>query len=188
MDNSRVRRLITITDDVFAASGRRLSRPKRICVAAAIVENPHAGTFLDDVSSWVAEMSESLGRLLADAAMEPMRGDVEAHGKGVVVGEDGDLELGAALIHTLKFGNRLRERTGATTLLPAVEKLGSTGCLVDIPLRHTQEATTRSHRETYSVQIPHAPRPDEIVVYVAVTDAERPHARIGVYTGDESTS
>jgi len=188
MPLERIRRLITIVEDVYEVSGKPLDPPKRVVVAAAVIANPHVGEFIDDVGPWVADVSEDIGRTLADRLMDQMPDEVQSHGKGVVVGEAGDLELGSAIIHTLRFGNRLRERSGATTLLPAVEKVAPMGASVDIPLRHTQDSTMRSHRETFTVQLPTAPLPDEIVVYVAATNAERPHARIGVYTGDESTS
>ena len=42
---------------------------------------------------------------------------IEAYGKAAVVGLDGEIEHGSALIHTLRFGNFYREAVSATSYL-----------------------------------------------------------------------
>ncbi len=97
------------------------------------------------------------------------------------------MEHGSAIIHNLRFGNKVRDAISGTALLPAAEKRGAAGAPLDIAVKHKDDHSVRSHHQTFEVRIPDAPRPDEIVVWVALAASGRPHARLGAF-GSELAS
>jgi hypothetical protein len=108
-------------------------------------------------------------------------GQVEAFGKAALVGMDGELEHGSALIHNLRFGNVFREAAGGTELLPSAEKRGGVGAAIDIPLKHKLRAETRSHHQTVTLQVPDSPHPREIIIACAGANRGRPLARLATF-------
>jgi len=176
-----IRRIFTCAEDCLQDAGRPLERVKRTVVVCAVIANPYAGRYVEDLSEWINEVSPTLGELLAKTAVDLLGQPVEAYGKAAIVGIDGEVETGSAIIHTLKFGDPLRNRVNGRSLLPAVEKVGPPGCTFDIPLKHKDDDHTRSHHQTYTVSIPDAPARNEIVVGLAVSNSGRPHARIGEF-------
>lgn len=174
-----VRRIITIVDETLLEGGRPVSPVARTAVVAAIIDNPWAGQgFVDDLSEGIEATASDLGALLAPRVMEALAAPLEAYGKAAIVGLNGEIEHGSALIHTLTFGDHFRKAADATTLLPAVEKRGPAGVLFDIPLKHFTDATTRSHHQSFEVRIADAPHPDEILVALAGANRGRPQQRL----------
>jgi hypothetical protein len=174
-----VRKLMTIVEDVGEEGGRPVAPIARTAVVLAVVTNPWAGRgFVEDLSGVIDEVAPELGALLAPRVVEALGGPVEAYGKAAIVGLDGEIEHGSALIHTLKFGDHFRRAASATTLLPAVEKRAPAGAVFDIPLKHITDATIRSHHQTVEVRVGDAPRPDEIVVGLAAASRGRPQSRL----------
>ncbi|MFA4840555.1 MAG: amino acid synthesis family protein [Agrococcus sp.] len=175
----KARRIITIIDETLLEGGRPVSPVARTAVVAAIVDNPWAGQgFVDDLSEGIEAVASELGALLAPRVIEALGVPLEAYGKAAIVGLDGEIEHGSALIHTLKFGDHFRKAAGATTLLPAVEKRGPAGVLFDIPLKHFTDATIRSHHQSFEVRIADAPHPGEILVALAGASRGRPQQRL----------
>ncbi|GAA3828736.1 amino acid synthesis family protein [Streptomyces coacervatus] len=174
-----VRRIVTVVEEIHAEGGRELDRPARIAVVAAVIENPWAGQgFVEDLNPGIDAHASDLGALLAPAVLDALEAPAEAYGKAAIVGLDGEIEHGSALIHTLKFGDHFRKAANAATLLPAVEKRGPTGVVFDIPLKHITDATIRSHHQSFEVRISDAPHPNEIVVALAAAAQGRPQQRL----------
>jgi hypothetical protein len=174
-----VRKIVTVVEEIRTEGGRAVSPPARVAVVAAVVGNPWAGQgFVEDLGPGIRAHASDLGALLAPAVLEALDAPAEAYGKAAVVGLDGEVEHGSALIHTLTFGDHFRKAAGATTLLPAVEKRGPAGVVFDIPLKHITDATIRSHHQTVEVRIADAPHPDEIVVALAAAAQGRPQQRL----------
>lgn len=182
-----VRRLFTTIDEMRVDVGQPLARPKRTVIAGAVITNPYAGRFEPDLSEWTDAACAPLGELLSEQLVAVMAHGAEAYGKAAIVGLAGDVEVGSAVIHHLSFGNPLRGAVGGTTLLPAVEKVAAAGAPFDIPLKHLLDDRTRSHHQTVTVHLADCPRPDEIVIALAITDAGRPFARIGEFRPAEAT-
>lgn len=182
-----VRRIFTTIEETRLDAGQPLREPKRTVIAGAVITNPYAGRFEVDLTEWTAAACASLGTLLSERLVAVMPRGAEAYGKAAIVGTAGDVEVGSAVIHHLSFGNPLRDAVGGTTLLPAVEKVSATGAPFDIPLKHLLDDRTRSHHQTVTVQLPDSPRPDEVVIALAITDAGRPFARIGEFRPAEAT-
>ncbi|MET9762853.1 amino acid synthesis family protein [Streptomyces sp. NPDC006372] len=174
-----VRRIVTVVEEIHAEGGRELTRPARIAVVAAVIENPWAGQgFVEDLNPGIDANASDLGALLAPAVLDALGEPAEAYGKAAVVGLDGEIEHGSALIHTLKFGDHFRKAAQATTLLPAVEKRGPAGVGFDIPLKHITDATIRSHHQSFEVRVSDAPHPNEIVIALAAAAQGRPQQRL----------
>lgn len=174
-----IRKIVTIVDEVHTEGGRPVDPAARIAVVAAVITNPWAGQgFVEDLAPGIDAHASDLGKLLAPLVLEALGAPAEAYGKAAVIGLDGEVEHGSALIHTLKFGDHFRNAASATTLLPAVEKRGPAGVLFDIPLKHITDATIRSHHQTFEVRVPDAPHPSEIVVALAAAAQGRPQQRL----------
>ena len=176
-----IRKLVTIVEETHAEAGQAIVPPTRKAAAIAIAHNPFAGRHQPDLAELVA-LGEHLGGLLgrrAVAALGIAPGAAQSYGKAAIVGEDGELEHAAAILHP-KLGAPLRasvERGAA--LVPSAKKRGGMGCPIDVPLGHKDAAFVRSHFDAMEVRIADAPRRDEILVAVVVTDSGRPRPRIG---------
>ena len=173
-----IRKLVTIVEEVHAEGGRAVEPPLVVAAAAAMVANPLAGRFVEDLGPLMDTYCEPLGRLLVGRALAALDGDAEAYGKGALVGVDGEVEHGSAILHNLRFGNPVRDAVGGTSLLPSAEKCGGVGASLDLALKHTTDHKVRSHHLTFEVRVPDAPRADEIVVWVALASSGRPQARL----------
>jgi hypothetical protein len=165
--------------------GAALEPPVRLAAAGAVVVNPLAGRYVEDLQPLMDEFCEPLGRLLTEQALAALGGgEVESYGKGALVGLDGEVEHGSAIIHNLRFGNHVREQVGGTSLLPSAEKCRPAGASLDLALKHKEDHTVRSHHQTFEVRVPDAPRSDEIVVWVALASAGRPLARLPAFASE----
>ena len=171
-----------IVEEVRSESGRSVEPPTVLAAAGAVVENPLAGCFAEELEAVVEAYCEPLGRLLTARALHALDGaDVEGYGKGALVGLGGEVEHGSAIIHNLRFGNLVRGPVGGSALLPSAEKRGPAGATIDLALKHKDDYTVRSHHQTFEVRVPDAPRDDEIVVWVALASSGRPLARLPTF-------
>jgi len=147
-------------------------------VAFAVVRNPFAGRFVQDLSS-LFDIGGQVGERLMDEAVGMLAGPPISYGKAALVGVDGDLEHGGAMIHP-KLGKPMRAAVGGgKAVIPSNAKVAAAGVPIDIPLGHKDEAWSFDHFDTMTVMVADAPRPDEILVCMAVTDGGRPHPRVG---------
>ena len=123
--------------------------------------------------------------LRAVAALGIPANTVESYGKAAAVGENGEIEHAAAILHP-KLGAPVRKVLGkGAALIPSSKKRGGLGVILDIPLGHKDAAFVRSHFDGMEVRINDAPRANEIMVAVAVTDSGRPLPRVGGLTKSE---
>ena len=161
--------------------GRTVTPPTRRAVAIAVIENPFAGRYQEDLTL-LTEIGEELGGLLGDKCVEALGiapAKAESYGKAAIVGEAGELEHAAAILHP-KLGAPLRVAVEkGAALVPSAKKMGTLGSAIDVPLGHKDAAFVRSHFDAIEARVSDAPRPNEIVVAVAVTDSGRPLARVG---------
>jgi hypothetical protein len=178
-----IRKIVTICEETFIEGFKKAEKPVRVAAALAVIKNPYAGKYVEDLLPLIKLSSEKLGDILPKKAMEALGitgEEVEGYGKGALVGLDGEIEHGSAIIHTLTFGNPFRTQCGnAETLLPSAEKRGNAGSSLDLAIKHKMDAKIRSHHMTFETRIPDAPRNDEIVIAAVVTSSGRAHPRIG---------
>ncbi len=174
----QLRRVRTIVDDIHIEGFRPLTTPLRRVAVGAVIKNPFAGRYVADLSP-LYETGAALGKLLGEMAVAQLNGEPQSYGKGAVVGWNGELEHGAALLHPA-LGAPLREAVGGgAAIIPSAKKIGGPGTTIDLPLHHKDEMYVRSHFDAMAFRIDNAPAPDEILVVIAATDGGRPHARVG---------
>jgi hypothetical protein len=176
-----IRKLFTIIEDTLREADQDLAPPTRKAAAIAVIENPYAGRYSENLDELIA-IGEILGGLLGERAVRALGiapADVHSYGKAAIVGEDGELEHAAAILHP-KLGAPLRVAVEqGAALVPSAKKRGGMGAAIDVPLGHKNAAFVRSHFDAMEIRVPDAPRRGEIVVAVVVTDSGRPLPRIG---------
>ena len=182
-----IRKIVVVMDEIHREMGRQIAPPTRRAAALAVIANPFAGRYVEDLSELIdigAEMGDLLGRR-AVAALGIKPAEAQSYGKAAMVGEDGELEHAAALLHP-KLGAPLRAAVEkGAALVPSSKKRGGPGQPLDIPLGHKDAAYVRSHFDGMEVRVNAAPRANEILIAVAVTDSGRPLPRVGGLTVDE---
>jgi hypothetical protein len=184
----RIRKLLTVVEETREEMGRPVDPPTRRAAAIAVIQNPFAGRYVEDLSDLMAIGAE-LGALLAAQAIEALGipgTAVQSYGKAALVGENGELEHAAAILHPL-LGAPVRRALGkGAALIPSSKKRSGPGTPFDIPLGHKDAAFVRSHFDAMEIRVTDAPRANEIVVAIALTNAGRPLPRIGGLRADEA--
>lgn len=184
----KIRKIAVNVEETHLEIGKSISPPTRKAVAVAVIENPFAGTYQDDLTS-LMDMGAELGSLLGKKCVEALNispSEAESFGKSAMVGEQGELEHAAALLHP-KLGAPLRKEVEkGAALVPSSKKMGSPGQVLDVPLGHKDAAYVRSHFDGIEVRLNDSPRANEIMVAVAVTDSGRPMPRVGGLTHEEA--
>ncbi|TAV62449.1 amino acid synthesis family protein, partial [Rhizobium leguminosarum] len=163
--------------------GKAAAVPLKLFTAFAVVKNPWAGRgFVDDLKPEIHAGAPVLGELLTKMIIDAVGSGeaVEGYGKSAVVGLDGEIEHGSALIHTLRFGNFYRQAVGAKSYLAFCNTRGPANAPIMIPLMDKNDEGRRSHYLTIQTSIPDAPAADEIVVALGASIGGRTHHRIGV--------
>ncbi len=171
-------RMQTVVDVIYEEGYRKLTTPLYKVASGAVIKNPYAGRYVEDLTE-LFETGEELGKLLGGIAVAQLNGAPHSYGKAVVVGINGELEHAASLMHP-RLGAPLRVAVnGGKAIIPSAKKKGGPGTVIDVPLHYKDAMKVRSHFDAMEFRISDAPAPDEIVVIVAVTDGGRPHARVG---------
>lgn len=177
----KLRKLVVQVDETRIEMGQAVEPPARRAVAIAVIDNPYAGRYEAKLDALI-EAGEELGALLGTRCVEALGikpGDAQSYGKAAIVGEAGELEHAAAILHP-KLGAPLRVAVEkGAALVPSAKKMGTLGTAIDVPLGHKDAAFVRSHFDAIEARVSDAPRANEIVVAVAVTASGRPLPRIG---------
>ena len=184
---AKIRKIVTFVEETHSEMGKSVTPHTKRAAAAAVIENPYAGKYIEDLGELI-EIGEELGTLLTERAVAALGipgPSVESYGKAAAVGENGELEHAAALLHP-KLGTPVRRVLGkGAALIPSSKKRGGLGVALDIPLGHKDAAFVRSHFDGMEIRISDAPRANEIIVAVAVTNRGRPLPRVGGLTKDQ---
>lgn len=183
---ARIRKLIVQVDETHLEMGHPVEPPTRKALAMAVIDNPCAGRYVENLDELIA-IGEELGGLLGSKCVQALGiapGRAQSYGKAAIVGEAGELEHAAAILHP-KLGAPLRQAVEkGAALVPSSKKRGGLGTAIDVPLGHKDAAFVRSHFDAMEARVADAPRAHEIVVAVVVTDSGRPLARIGGLQAD----
>ena len=177
----KIRKLVTTVDEIHSEMGKIISPPTRRAAAVAVIQNPFAEFYQENLEDLMS-IGEQLGSLLGKRCIEALGikpSEAESYGKAALIGENGELEHGAALLHP-RMGAPLRREVGkGAALVPSSKKRGSMGDTLDIPLGHKVAAYIRSHFDSMEIRVNNAPRANEILVAIAITDSGRPLPRVG---------
>jgi hypothetical protein len=183
-----IRKIAVIVEETRREMGREIDPPTRKAVAVAVIANPFAGRYVEDLEP-LMEIGEELGGLLGRKCVEALGiepAQAESYGKAAMVGENGELEHAAAILHP-RLGKPLRAAVEkGAALVPSSKKMGGPGQPLDVPLGHKDAAYVRSHFDGIEVRLNDSPRADEIMVAVAVADSGRPLARVGGLRASEA--
>ena len=178
---ANIRKIIVQVDEIHVDGGKAVNPPTRRALAMAVIANPYAGRFSESLDELI-DIGEELGAMLGERCVQALgiAPDLaQSYGKAAIVGEGGELEHAAAILHP-KLGAPLRKAVSqGAALVPSAKKQGTLGAAVDVPLGHKDAAFVRSHFDAMEARVSDAPRANEIVVAVVVTDSGRPHARVG---------
>ncbi len=178
---AKIRKLIVTVEETKQEMGKAVEPPTRKAAAIAVIENPFAGRYVQDLKP-LMDIGEELGDLLTRrcvAALGIDGGKAESYGKAAIVGERGELEHAAAILHP-QMGKPVRAVLAkGAALIPSTKKMGGPGTPIDVPLGHKDAAFVRSHFDAIEVRVADAPRANEILVAIAVTDSGRPLPRVG---------
>jgi hypothetical protein len=184
---AKIRKIVTFLEETLIEMGQPVTPPTRRAAAAAVIDNPFSGKYVQDLTE-LMEIGEELGSLLTERAVAALGipgPSAESYGKAAAVGEDGELEHAAAILHP-KLGTPVRKVLGkGAALIPSSKKSGGPGVPLDIPLGHKDAAFVRSHFDGMEIRVNDAPRANEILVAIAVTDSGRPLPRVGGLTKDQ---
>ena len=177
----KIRKYVVYDEETLIEGFRKAETPLRMFAVAAVIENPWAGKYTEDLKPEILSIAPPLGKELTQRITNLVGGGdrIEAYGKAAVVGLDGEIEHASALIHTLRFGNFYREAVGAKSYLSFTNTRGPADSPIMIPLMDKNDAGRRSHYLTIQFSIADAPRSDEIVVAIGGSIGGRPHHRIG---------
>lgn len=179
-----IRKIVTVVEETVREMGKAVDPSTRKAAAIAVIGNPFAGTYQEDLSE-LMDAGEELGGMLGRKCLEALGigpEKAESYAKACVVGLNGELEHAAAILHP-KLGKPFREALGrGLALIPSVKKRGPAGCTVDVPINHKDAAFVRSHFDGMTVSVQDAPLPDELMVVLVVTDSGRPLPRVGGLT------
>jgi hypothetical protein len=183
-----VRKYVTILEETVIEGGKKVDPPTRKAAAIGVIKNPFTGQYIEKLDPLI-DIGEDLGGILGKRAVEALKispEKAESYGKAAIVGVDGELEHAAAILHP-KLGTPLRDAVGGgKAIIPSAKKIGGPGTEIDVPLHYKDAAFVRSHFDAMTVRVPDAPRSDEIVVAIVVTDSGRPHPRIGGLKKEEA--
>ncbi|WP_113153161.1 amino acid synthesis family protein [Nitratireductor sp. OM-1] len=186
MPEFTLRKIALVTEEILHEGGPTPMKPRRRAAALALVKNPFAGGYVEEVESAMEDL-KPLGLEMSDRLIAALGGDIaviDGFGKGAIVGTAGELEHGA-LWH-VPGGYAMRERLGdSKAIVPSSKKVGGFGARIDIPLGHINAAYVRSHFDAMEVGMPDGPRPDEILFVLAMACGPRIHARMGGLRADE---
>jgi len=188
MSKAKIRKLVTFVEETNFEMGKEIDPPTRRAAAVAVIENPFAGSYEEDLEL-LMEIGEELGGVLGTKCVEALGikpQQAESYGKAALVGENGELEHAAAILHP-RMGKPLRQAVEkGAALVPSAKKMGSMGQPLDVPLGHKDAAYVRSHFDAIEVRINDAPRANEILVAISVTDSGRPLPRVGGLTSEDA--
>ena len=176
-----IRKIVTYQEDVLIEGFKPAENPWRMFAVAAVLTNPWAGRYVEDLKPEIHAFGPVLGEMLTDRIVDLAGGgdQIEAFGKAGVVGLNGEVEHASGLIHTLRFGNFFRQAVGAKSYLAFTNIRAAADTSIQIPLMDKNDVGRRSHYLTIQFSIADAPRSDEVVIALGAATTGRPHHRIG---------
>jgi hypothetical protein len=164
---------IITTDEM----GQACDQITRVSAMAAI-KNPFAGVYQDDLSP-LFDVGAQLGGALTQELVHMLGAPAVCYGKAAIVGSAGAMEHGAAVLHPA-LGKPVRAAVGGgKSLMPSNHKVAALGASIDLPLGHKDEAWSFDHIDTMTLWVPDAPRADEIVLCIGLSNGTRAHPRVG---------
>ena len=173
----KIRKTVLLNETILAEGGE-VAAPVHRVAGIAVIANPFAGRFVEDLGE-LFDAGYELGVMLMAEMLPLLPGPAVSYGKAAIVGANGDMENGHAMLHP-KLGKAMREPIGGgAALIPSAVKLAGPGASIEIPLGHKDDAWSFDHFDAMTVSVADAPRPDEILMAIALADGGRLIPRAG---------
>ncbi len=173
-----LRKSMVIHETIYKEGGGDCVQPINRVAGVGIISNPFAGKFVEDLGE-LFDWGETLGEQLMAMMLPRLISSTVSYGKAAIVGINGDLEHGHAMIHP-KLGKVMREPIGGgKALIPSAAKVACAGATIEVPLGHRDDAWSFDHFDAMTIAVPDAPRPDEILMAIVICDGGRPVPRVG---------
>jgi hypothetical protein len=173
-----IRKIVTTREVVISELGVKAPRPVVRAVGIAVIRNPFAGRFVEDLHE-LFEAGAALGERLMPELVELLDGPAVSYGKGALVGVNGEMEHGGACCHPM-LGRPMRAAVGGgKAVIGSNVKIAAAGAILDVPLGHKDDSWSFPHFDTVTIMVADAPRPDEILVAMAIADGGRLYNRCG---------
>lgn len=176
-----IRKIVTFEEETLIEGFKAADKPLRMFAVAAVIKNPWAGRFVEDLKPEIHAYGPVLGEMMTQRMLDLAGGadKIEAYGKAAVVGMNGEVEHASGLIHTLRFGNHYRQALQAKSYLSFTNTRGPANATIMVPMMEINDVGSRAHYLTLQFAIPDAPAADEVVVVLGGATGGRPHHRIG---------
>ena len=181
MTAMNLRKLVVQIEETHREAGRDLAVPPRKITVAAVVANPYAGQYVEDLSP-LYDLGAEISGYLTDRALAELgasAAEIESYGKAAIIGTDGEIEHAAALIHP-KFGAPVRGKVEGKDIIPSTKKIGGPGAAITFPLTGKASIWDLGQMDAAEITIPDSPRSDEAVVILALAIGGRPLKRIAL--------
>ena len=171
-----IRKIVIQLEEVEKAMGRSVSPASRKVTVAAVINNPYAGEYIEDLEP-LYDLGNQIGGLLAERGVQALgveADDVEAYGKGAIIGLDGEIEHAAAVLHP-RFGGPVRAAVDhGDDIIPSTKKVGPAGSVLVMPITHKNSIWSFDHMDASEIVIPDAPKANEMVIAVTLAIGGRP--------------
>ena len=176
-----IRKFVDYSEEIHIEGFKEANNPLHIFAVAAVITNPWAGIYIEDLKPEIHAFAPILGEKLSERILKLAGGpdNIEAYGKAAVVGTEGEIEHGSAFTHTLRFGNFYRNAVGAKSYLVFTNTRAPANGPIMIPLMDKHDPGRRSHYHTIQFAISDSPAANEIVIALGGANGGRPHHRIG---------
>ena len=176
-----IRKFVDYSEEIHIEGFKETNNPLHIFAVAAVITNPWAGRYIEDLKPEIHAFAPILGEKLSERILKLAGGpdNIEAYGKAAVVGTEGEIEHGSAFTHTLRFGNFYRNAVGAKSYLVFTNTRAPANGPIMIPLMDKHDPGRRSHYHTIQFAISDSPAANEIVIALGGANGGRPHHRIG---------
>ena len=177
----KIRKFVDYSEEIHIEGFKEANNPLHIFAVAAVITNPWAGRYIEDLKPEIHAFAPILGEKLSERILKLAGGpdNIEAYGKAAVVGTEGEIEHGSAFTHTLRFGNFYRNAVGAKSYLVFTNTRAPANGPIMIPLMDKHDPGRRSHYHTIQFAISDSPVANEIVIALGGANGGRPHHRIG---------
>lgn len=173
-----IRKIVTTREVIFSELGHAPLRPVVRAIGLAVINNPYAGKYVEDLRA-LFEAGAALGERLMPELVRLLDGPAVSYGKGAIVGVQGEMEHGGACVHPM-LGKPMRAAIGGgKAVIGSNVKVAPPGAILDIPLGHKDDSWSFAHFDTVTVSIADAPRPHEILVAMVIADGGRLNNRCG---------
>ncbi len=174
-----LRKTVFATEEIFHEGGPAPEKSYRRASALAIIHNPFAGRYEPDIQPFMENL-KPLGLEMATRLVALLGGadQIEAYGKGALIGADGEVEHGA-LWHA-PGGYAMRQLlSDSRAIVPSTKKVVGVGGRLDVPTTHINASYVRSHFDSIEVGCNDAPRANELALALVMTTGARIHNRAG---------